>query len=94
MDSKDGCFAEYMTIDTSLLHIVPDELPDTQAIFTEPLAADVYKRQTVHRGQGKGEKVRADQNQHMPGCKVYFCPPPPTSKKDFLVRSKRMVYNT
>ena len=26
----------------------------------------------VHRGQGKGEKVRAGQNQHMPGCKVYF----------------------
>lgn len=36
---KDGCFAEYMTIDTKLLHEVPQNLPDERAIFTEPLAA-------------------------------------------------------
>lgn len=39
MAGKDGAFAEYMTIDTDLLHVVPDELPDQIAIFTEPLAA-------------------------------------------------------
>lgn len=39
MHDKDGCFAEYMTIDTNLLHAVPKELPTEKAIYTEPLAA-------------------------------------------------------
>lgn len=39
MNNKDGCFGEYMTIDTGLLHLVPDNLPTEKAIFTEPLAA-------------------------------------------------------
>lgn len=39
MHDKDGCFGEYMTIDTSLLHPVPEELPTEKAIYTEPLAA-------------------------------------------------------
>ena len=37
--SKDGCFAEYMTLATHLLHVVPEGLAPEQAIFTEPLAA-------------------------------------------------------
>lgn len=37
--SRDGCFAEYMTIKTENLHPLPDELPTDVAIFTEPLAA-------------------------------------------------------
>ena len=39
MHRKDGCFAEYMTIDTSLLHELPEGLPIEKAIYTEPLAA-------------------------------------------------------
>lgn len=39
MHDKDGCFAEYMTIDTDLLHVVPEGLATEHAIFTEPLAA-------------------------------------------------------
>lgn len=39
MHDKDGCFAEYMTIRTELLHPVPEELPTEKAIYTEPLAA-------------------------------------------------------
>ena len=39
MNQKDGCFAEYMTIETSLLHLVPEGLPMEKAIYTEPLAA-------------------------------------------------------
>jgi threonine dehydrogenase-like Zn-dependent dehydrogenase len=39
MNNKDGCFGEYMTIDTSLLHVVPDVLETDKAIYTEPLAA-------------------------------------------------------
>lgn len=37
--SVDGCFAEYMLLDTANLHIVPDELSTEIAVFTEPLAA-------------------------------------------------------
>ena len=37
--SKDGCFAEYMTLATHLIHVVPAGLPPEQAVFTEPLAA-------------------------------------------------------
>lgn len=37
--SKDGCFAEYMTIATRLLHVLPEGLEPEKAIFTEPLAA-------------------------------------------------------
>ena len=39
MHDKDGCFGEYMTIETKLLHPVPEELPTEKAIYTEPLAA-------------------------------------------------------
>lgn len=36
---KDGAFAEYLTLPESNLHLVPEELPDEAAVFTEPLAA-------------------------------------------------------
>jgi len=39
MHNKDGCFGEYMTIDTRLLHPIPEHLPVEKAIYTEPLAA-------------------------------------------------------
>ena len=39
IEKKDGCFAEYMTIATRLLHVIPNDLSDDIAIFTEPLAA-------------------------------------------------------
>ncbi len=39
MHQKDGCFAEYMTIQTSLLHPVPEGLAPEKAVYTEPLAA-------------------------------------------------------
>lgn len=41
LNKKDGCFAAYMTLATTLLHEIPDDLPDEQAIFTEPLAAAI-----------------------------------------------------
>lgn len=37
--SRDGCFAEYMTLKTANLHIVPNDMPSEIAVFTEPLAA-------------------------------------------------------
>ena len=37
--SRDGCFAEYMTLATHLLHPVPDGLSPETGVFAEPLAA-------------------------------------------------------
>jgi len=36
---KDGIFAEYATLPVNNLHILPDEVPDEEAVFVEPLAA-------------------------------------------------------
>lgn len=60
MADKDGCFAEYMTIDTSLLHEVPAELPDETAIFTEPLAAALEILTQVHISPAKNATVLGD----------------------------------
>lgn len=54
--SKDGCFAEYMVLRTDNLHIVPDELPDEVAVFTEPLAAafEIYEQIDIKPGTPVG----------------------------------------
>lgn len=36
---KDGCMAEYCTLPLENLHLVPDDVSDAEACFTEPLAA-------------------------------------------------------
>src|SRR5215218_7671337 len=36
---RDGAFAEYLTLPVTNLLLVPDEVPDERAVFTEPLAA-------------------------------------------------------
>ena len=46
--SKDGCFAEYMTLSDHLLHVVPEGLAPEQAVFTEPLAAALEIPKQVH----------------------------------------------
>lgn len=45
---KDGCFADYMTIETALLHPVPDEVSTGKAVFTEPLAAALEIVEQAH----------------------------------------------
>ena len=60
MKNKDGAFAEYMTIDTNLLHVVPDELPTETAIFTEPLAAAFEILTQVHVSPAKNAAVLGD----------------------------------
>jgi threonine dehydrogenase-like Zn-dependent dehydrogenase len=60
MHDKDGCFAEYMTIDTSLLHPVPEELPTEKAIYTEPLAAAFEIMTQVLLGPEKNVAVLGD----------------------------------
>jgi len=36
---RPGVFAEYTVLPESNLHLVPESVPDTEAVFTEPLAA-------------------------------------------------------
>lgn len=48
MVDKDGCFAEYMTIRTELLHAVPEGLSAEGALFTEPLAAALRIQEQSH----------------------------------------------
>lgn len=48
MEGKDGCFAEYMTLETHLLHEIPDNLPSDIALLTEPLAAALEIPKQVH----------------------------------------------
>lgn len=38
---QDGVFADYFTLPIRNLHVVPDEVPDESAVFTEPLAAAI-----------------------------------------------------
>jgi threonine dehydrogenase-like Zn-dependent dehydrogenase len=44
---KDGVFAEYTTLPIANLHMVPDEIRDEEAVFTEPLAAALNILQMV-----------------------------------------------
>ena len=60
MKNKDGAFAEYLTIDTNLLHVVPEELPTEIAIFTEPLAAAFEILTQVHVSPSKNAAVLGD----------------------------------
>jgi threonine dehydrogenase-like Zn-dependent dehydrogenase len=43
-----GVFAEYFTLPLENLHLVPEEVSDREAVFTEPLAAAVEIPQQVH----------------------------------------------
>ncbi|MBI4829714.1 MAG: alcohol dehydrogenase catalytic domain-containing protein [Nitrospinae bacterium] len=47
----DGCFADYLTLPIENLHIVPSDVPDTAAVFAEPLAAALRIRHQVNLGQ-------------------------------------------
>ncbi len=44
---KDGAFAEYLTLPLVNLLAVPDDLPDEEAVFTEPLAAALRIREQI-----------------------------------------------
>lgn len=48
---RDGAFAEYLVVPTENCHVVPNEISDRQAVFTEPLAAacQVVKDHVVDR---------------------------------------------
>lgn len=60
ISGKDGCFAEYMTIHTGLLHVVPEGLDTEEAIFTEPLAAALEIMEQAHIQPSKNVAVIGD----------------------------------
>ncbi len=45
---KDGVFAQYFTMPVEVLFEVPDNVPDTQAVFVEPLAAALEINEQLH----------------------------------------------
>jgi 2-desacetyl-2-hydroxyethyl bacteriochlorophyllide A dehydrogenase len=42
MDQTDGCFAEYVVVPEAQVYPIPDELGDSRAVLTEPLANIVH----------------------------------------------------
>ena len=46
--NRDGAFAEYVTLPTENLHLVPDNVSDEEAVFVEPLAANFEIFEQVH----------------------------------------------
>jgi threonine dehydrogenase-like Zn-dependent dehydrogenase len=44
---RHGAFAEYLTLPSANLHLVPDGVPDEVAVFTEPLAAALEIQQQI-----------------------------------------------
>lgn len=45
---KDGVFAQYFTMPKEVLFEVPENVPDTQAVFVEPLAAALEINEQLH----------------------------------------------
>ena len=45
---RDGAFAEYLTLPTENLHLVPDNVSDEEAVFVEPLAANFEIFEQAH----------------------------------------------
>lgn len=46
--NRDGVHAQYTSLPTENLHVVPDSLSDEEAVFTEPLAAACEVTEQVH----------------------------------------------
>ncbi len=48
INGKNGVFADYFTLPVENLHLVPENVADESAVFTEPLAAAVEILEQVH----------------------------------------------
>jgi threonine dehydrogenase-like Zn-dependent dehydrogenase len=60
LEGLDGCFAEYFVEADHLIHIVPDDLPPEQAVYTEPLAAALEIPVQVHMDPRKNVAIIGD----------------------------------
>lgn len=59
---KDGAFADYVTLPIENLHLVPDSVPDEEAVFVEPLAAAFEILEQVKIGAGDRVCILGDGN--------------------------------
>jgi len=57
---KDGVFAEYLTLPVKNLVVVPESIPDEEAVFVEPLAAACEILEQVHVGPTQRVAVVGD----------------------------------
>jgi threonine dehydrogenase-like Zn-dependent dehydrogenase len=57
---RDGAFAEYLSLPARNLHIVPDDISDREAVFTEPLAAAAAVLDQVEISHGDRVAVIGD----------------------------------
>jgi len=57
---RDGAFADFLTLPVANLHHLPDDLPDEQAIFVEPLAAALELLEQCHIQPGQRVYVLGD----------------------------------
>jgi threonine dehydrogenase-like Zn-dependent dehydrogenase len=48
--ARNGAFAEFLTLPSENLHVVPDSIPDETAVFAEPLAAalEIQEQVRIH----------------------------------------------
>ena len=60
IDGRDGSMADYLVLPTENLHIVPDGLPDEEAVFAEPLAAAMQVLECVAIGLSMSVLVMGD----------------------------------
>ncbi len=60
ISGREGAFAEYLTLPIENLHLVPDNISDEQAVFTEPLAAAFQIERQIDIGRGKRVAVLGD----------------------------------
>ena len=56
----DGSFAEYVAVPTANLHLVPDNVSDEEAVFTEPLAAAFEILEQIQLSPGDDVLVMGD----------------------------------
>lgn len=60
IQGRNGAFAEYITLPIANLHVVPAQVSDEQAVFTEPLAAAFEILEQVEIGPGMRVIVQGD----------------------------------
>ena len=60
IDGRDGAFAEYLVLPSENLHVVPDSMDSSVAVFTEPLAAALEIQEQISVGQGDRVLVVGD----------------------------------
>lgn len=58
--NRNGAFADYLSLPSRNLHVVPDEITDEEAVFTEPLAAALRVQEQVRISTGERVLVVGD----------------------------------